>query len=84
MSVLIQLLNINRQLVLIKFSKKKSKTNKIVNFHGHIQNQHEIWIKMSTDKPSIGAVVLEIALDIWRKYLKTWNFFFLRSQRAKH
>jgi hypothetical protein len=49
---------------MLKFSKKNFKNFKIVDFHGHIQNQHEKWIKMSTNKPSIGAVVLEIALDI--------------------
>jgi hypothetical protein len=50
---------------------KKFKNIIIVDFHGHIQNQHDKWIKMSTNKSSISAVVLEIALDIWRKYLKT-------------
>jgi hypothetical protein len=30
---------------------------------------------MSTNKPIIGSVVLEIALDIWGNCLKTWNFF---------
>jgi hypothetical protein len=35
----------------------------------------EKWIEMSTNKSSIGAVVLEIALDILEKYLKLELFF---------
>jgi hypothetical protein len=45
-----------------------SKKFKIVAFHGHIQNQHENRIKMSTNKPSIGYVVLYMILGT---YLQT-------------
>ena len=39
----------------------------IINFHCHIWNQHEKCIKMSTNKPSIGAVVLEITPMIFKQ-----------------
>ena len=38
-----------------------------VNFHCHNWLQHEICTKMSTNKPSIGAVFLEIALVIFKQ-----------------
>ncbi len=34
-------------------------------FHVHIWNQHEKYIKMDTNKPMFGPVVLEIACDIF-------------------
>ena len=40
----------------------------IFNFHCHIWKQHEKFIQMSTNKPSIGAVVLEITPWILRKH----------------
>ena len=40
----------------------------ILNFHCHIWKQHEKFIQMSTNKPSIGAVVLEITPWILRKH----------------
>ena len=48
-----------------------SKTFPTSNCHGHIWIQHEKCIQMSTNKPSIGAVVLEIASWILRKYLSS-------------
>ena len=38
------------------------KNVKIVTFHAHIWNQHEKCIKMSTNKPMFGPVVLEIVI----------------------
>ncbi len=43
---------------------KKFKKFRIVKFHDHIWYQHEECIKMSTNKPMFGLVVLEIACDI--------------------
>ena len=42
------------------FSKKKKKSQNL-DCHCHIWIQHEKCIQMSTNKPSIGSVVLEIA-----------------------
>ena len=52
---------------------------KMFKFSCHIWNQHEKCIQMSTNKPSIGSVIHEIALDfekIWR------NFNFFCSQKT--
>ena len=52
-----------------KFSnlKKKEKNKWISNVHCHIWMQHEKCIKMSTNKPSIGAVALDSLLKFEEK-----------------
>ena len=57
-------------------SKFNSK-NKNSNCQCQIQNQHEKYIQMSTNKPSIGPLVLEIPLKFWENIAK----FQLSSQK---
>ena len=55
--------------------------NENSNFQYHIWIKHENYIKMSTNKPSIGRVVLEIDTNILRKLIN-WpgkNVYFLAS-----
>ena len=54
------------------------KLHKIWNFncHYHIWIQHEKWVKMSINKPSIGAVVPEVAHWFWEKSLKFQLFLY--------
>ncbi len=47
--------------------RKILKNFRIVKYCAHIWNQHEKWIKTSTNKPMFGPVVLEIACGIFIK-----------------
>ena len=44
-----------------------------VTFHVHIQNQHEKCIRMKTNKPTFGPVVLEIAGDIYKNRASSFH-----------
>ena len=52
------------------------------NFHYHILNQHEKCIQMSTNKPSIGAVVLETDPCDYNKNIENFQPFLLLVCKA--
>ena len=53
------------------FHQKQNETKKKTIFYCYIWNQYEICIQMSTNKPSIGLVILEIAPWNLKKYFKS-------------
>ena len=61
------------------FSELKKKWNLIFIT---IDIQHEKCIQMSTNKPSIGPVILEIALEFWGRFVK-YQFFYSSVKRLK-
>ena len=46
--------------------------------------QNDKYIQMSTNRPIIGSIVLEIALSIYRKYLQNFHFLHKCNQHEKH
>ena len=64
-----------RQVQIVQLFSKNSQNS---NFHSYIWIQHEKCIQMSTNKPSIGPVVLEIASVILSKYYQFCRFCALK------
>ena len=66
---------------MLKFSNFFSKKIQNLNFHFHIWIQHEKYIQMSTNKPSIGSVVPETAIDV-EKVLQDFILLFYTKTPA--
>ncbi len=52
----------------------------ILKHYAHIWNQHEKCIKMNTNKPMFGLVVLEIACDIFMHAVFSQSKFVLKHE----